>query len=1324
MITSGIIFPVYSQSSDSQDPSDYKEKLIISGQVAIGDFTWTPQNFAGFYYDLDSDTGTEMLSTTLVDGKLSGSYPYGLTYRTTAQEVPFRFQEWGSYSALGFLGKKCFAGYLEGSDPDKNLLFKESESGNSLALGQLEEVLLDDDTETTITSSSPLMLEEGYSLSLKSVNATEGRAFVELFQGGEIIDRKVIPLLKENAPLSDQTYCYKADAGNQKGLVVIAVHFKNAFSSVDQDLATVDGIFQISEQPISVRPDTAFEKMTISEATGERIAMDNRGSTITLSKNRDALLAWDLHLQTSDQSTVDNTQPLRYYPYREIETPGEYEIRGSAATGDYTWNTQNFAGFYYDLNNDAGTEALSASLGDCQSVGKCPCEFSYDTYAQEIPFRFQDWGSYDVIGFLGKKCFAGYPESSESSQGLFKKPTELSPVAGAQLEEVLLDDNAEMTITTRSPMMLKEGYELEIGAVDSIGERTYIQLRKDGQIIDGKQLNLSSDSTILDKTFIYKSTVGNQKNLIIIAAHFKNAFAAADSNIATVDGIWQISDQPIAVQEGSNFDKMTVQAVEHPELHINMNNRDHEITLSKNKNTQLMGDLGIRTANSDSLRFFVYKKELVKALGIPGAEIGQEPGLGEVIPTGPSEIKPPEKTKSPATQAGSSSRQVGTDSVLVMTPESLIQTADWGEVPANQVIVVLKDGRGRGDADRIAASLGGRVVGAFGYLNLYQIETQGKTEVDLRSAIDKASLDQDVELAFPNQQNVDDMTLQGVECSPLDDPAYTEKGRGKGYEMIGVQKAWDVMRASGLQLSKVAVGVVDDGLFKGNDEFQGKTRIDTSDPDSELANPKDQFGSHGTRIMNIIAANPDNGGVTGIASQPLQDKLTVSMVNKNAFGNNAMGDLLALNESVNKGNKIISCSWGNTHADPNTVKAFKSFFEKMARDHPDVLFVCSAGNDGEVVDGNRRFPSGLNLPNMITVGNVMNDGSKAAGQRDADGLETSKSNMASANFEVTLAAPGEQAVKGFDNQGNLQNNNGGTSMATPQVAAAAALIGALNPKLNAREIKGILAETARTTLDIDGKKVAAPPELGGRILAIDEAVLKVINDLRAEKRLGPLSMEEAIGRARVGLVARNDSASPQEWKVTAEILSMGDAGTDVTIELQGEGSVGDDSKRHLSQPGNLVWDVTAKGSATVVVKRLDTMGCSRVVLPELALPAQGFSGKWQLWSIIGGSKIPFCGGIKCSYVLSQSGSSVTLTPPEFFKSQTIVGTINGNTFTGTLRNDDPNTPPSSPFKYGQTHGNVEITFSPDGTNFTGRMMDENWGSELEWEGEKIQETQP
>jgi hypothetical protein len=383
--------------------------------------------------------------------------------------------------------------------------------------------------------------------------------------------------------------------------------------------------------------------------------------------------------------------------------------------------------------------------------------------------------------------------------------------------------------------------------------------------------------------------------------------------------------------------------------------------------------------------------------------------------------------------------------------------------------------------------------------------------------------------------------------------------------------------------------------------------VDTTIPDSELANPLDEFGSHGTRVVNILAADSDNGGVTGIASQPLQDKLTVSMINRNAYGNNAMGSLFAIKESINKGAKIVSCSWGDSQAHPSTAKAYRLYFEKMARDHPDVLFVCSAGNDGAVVNGTLRYPSGLKLPNMITVGNIMNDGSKAP-----------KSNMESGNFEVTLAAPGEQAVKGFDNQGHIINDNGGTSMATPQVTAAAAMIRALDPSLDAEGIKKILTETARSAADIDGKTVTAPSELGGRILAIDQAVLKVINDLRSKKDppLRPLKMEDALALARVELTALNDPAEPQDWKVSAHLGGVAASGADVTLDLQGEGAVGGKKKQHLSQSGSLTWDVTAKDTATVVVVRQDSGGCSRLALSsESSAPKAKKGPKWVLTNV-------------------------------------------------------------------------------------------------------------
>jgi hypothetical protein len=56
--------------------------LEIRGEVTTGDNSWNPQNFAGFDYDMDQDIGTDVLTTTLSDGTLSGYEPYGLIYET------------------------------------------------------------------------------------------------------------------------------------------------------------------------------------------------------------------------------------------------------------------------------------------------------------------------------------------------------------------------------------------------------------------------------------------------------------------------------------------------------------------------------------------------------------------------------------------------------------------------------------------------------------------------------------------------------------------------------------------------------------------------------------------------------------------------------------------------------------------------------------------------------------------------------------------------------------------------------------------------------------------------------------------------------------------------------------------------------------------------------------------------------------------------------------------------------------------------------------------------------------------------------------------
>jgi len=89
----------------------------------------------------------------------------------------------------------------------------------------------------------------------------------------------------------------------------VAVHFKNAFRGADQDLATIDGEWQLSDAATEVKDDTEYDKMTITSSTPTTITMENKDNAVTLSKNKDITLMPGVGLITADNST------LRYYIY-------------------------------------------------------------------------------------------------------------------------------------------------------------------------------------------------------------------------------------------------------------------------------------------------------------------------------------------------------------------------------------------------------------------------------------------------------------------------------------------------------------------------------------------------------------------------------------------------------------------------------------------------------------------------------------------------------------------------------------------------------------------------------------------------------------------------------------------------------------------------------------------------------------------------------------------------------------------------------------------------------------------------------------------------
>lgn len=622
------------EQSGSAQYADFNEPVRIRGQVATGDFTWDSQNFAGFYYDIDSNSGTESLSARVAeDSILSGRYPYGLTYQTAAQDRPFEFKDWGSYSVIGFLGKKCFAGYLESNDPDKNFLNQESQDKNSLAKGQIEEVLMDDDTERTITTANPLKLAGGYEIAVKSIDVDGNKVHVELTKNGQAVDSAGIQPSAANANMADKTYCYKTKIGDATNIVLIAVHFKNAFRGADANIATIDGVFQISDTAMSIKAGQAYDKMSISSVNDYSIAMDNRDNPITLSKNKDTLLMQNIYIKTADQKTITEARPLRFYVYKEYSEPGKYELRGAVhnlGEAAATWNPQSFAGFYYDINKDTGTETItfvptgsdSASkiLSDTQDPATGNSGAVYFTQAQQAIFKFKPWGEYDVIGFLADKYFAAYRDdvtedmqnAGETVPFLADKSTNDNLMTNAQLSKVLMDDDSERTIATANPLILQEGYQLALKSTDAEGSNAYVELSRDGKVVDSKIIHPSMENAQMsDKTYYYKASIGDTKNIVQIAVHFKNAFPGAGTNLGTVDGIFQISDTPISIKHNTKYDKMSIREVDTSAMTIKMDNSE-PITLSRNRDILLMRNIYIRTADqaitdaNEPLRYYIY----------------------------------------------------------------------------------------------------------------------------------------------------------------------------------------------------------------------------------------------------------------------------------------------------------------------------------------------------------------------------------------------------------------------------------------------------------------------------------------------------------------------------------------------------------------------------------------------------------------------------------------------------------------------------------------------------------------------------------------------
>lgn len=123
-----------------------------------------------------------------------------------------------------------------------------------------------------------------------------------------------------------------------------------------------------------------------------------------------------------------------------------------------------------------------------------------------------------------------------------------------------------------------------------------------------------------NSTYIYKKDLGDVDDLPVLMVHVDNVFTNGTKGFATIDAIFQISDQYlIPVERGDGIGKMQIAGI-YPYGIIMVN--DEYIHLNRNSKIYIAPMMNIRVADNDTLRYYLYNEQyVVPAPGAPSISI-------------------------------------------------------------------------------------------------------------------------------------------------------------------------------------------------------------------------------------------------------------------------------------------------------------------------------------------------------------------------------------------------------------------------------------------------------------------------------------------------------------------------------------------------------------------------------------------------------------------------------------------------------------------------------------------------------------------------------
>ncbi|MFY0759498.1 S8 family peptidase [Metabacillus dongyingensis] len=241
----------------------------------------------------------------------------------------------------------------------------------------------------------------------------------------------------------------------------------------------------------------------------------------------------------------------------------------------------------------------------------------------------------------------------------------------------------------------------------------------------------------------------------------------------------------------------------------------------------------------------------------------------------------------------------------------------------------------------------------------------------------------------------------------------------------------DAVQSSGIRGSGVKVAVLDSGIDASHEDLNvsGGASFVAAEP-----NPFIDGNSHGTHVAGTVAALNNTTGVLGVA--PDVTLYAVKVLDSSGSGTYS-GIAQGIEWAVENGMDVINMSLGGSQGSSALQQAVDQAYNKG------VVVAAAAGNSGS--KGKRNtigYPA--KYSSVIAVGAVDSSNNRAS--------------FSSVGSELDVMAPGVNTLSTVP--GNKYAAFNGTSMASPHVAGAAALILSKYPGMTNIEVINHLKNTA------------------------------------------------------------------------------------------------------------------------------------------------------------------------------------------------------------------------------------------------------------------------